>query len=138
MHPPFVMNNEILMHLHALKRTKKDVSLHDPIGQDKEGNEISLIDVLEIGKRRRHRHHPAQAQSLKKSKNTSPFWMAEKKKSSSAALALIGIKNKRIAKELGISRSPESEKRALMKIFHGFFRAEKEESLEKVIPQKPA
>ncbi len=28
------------------KKTKKDVSLHDPIGQDKVGNEISLIDVL--------------------------------------------------------------------------------------------
>ena len=33
------------MHLRALKN-EKDVSLHDPIGQDKEGNEISLIDVL--------------------------------------------------------------------------------------------
>lgn len=39
------IENEILMHLRALKN-KKDVSLHDPIGQDKEGNEISLIDVL--------------------------------------------------------------------------------------------
>src|SRR5699024_12377374 len=34
-------------HLRALKKVKKDVSLHDPIGQDKEGNEISLIDILE-------------------------------------------------------------------------------------------
>ncbi len=34
------------MHLRVLKKTKKDVSLHDPIGQDKEGNEISLIDIL--------------------------------------------------------------------------------------------
>lgn len=41
------IENEILMHLRALKKTKKDVSLHDPIGQDKEGNEISLIDVLQ-------------------------------------------------------------------------------------------
>ena len=40
------IENEILMHLRALKKTRKDVSLHDPIGQDKEGNEISLIDVL--------------------------------------------------------------------------------------------
>ena len=29
-----------------LKKTKKDVSLHDPISQDKEGNEISLIAFL--------------------------------------------------------------------------------------------
>lgn len=34
------------MHLRAIKKTKKDVSLHDPIGTDKEGNEITLIDVL--------------------------------------------------------------------------------------------
>ncbi len=46
LHPSFDINNEILMHLRALKKTKKDVSLHDPIGQDKEGNEISLIDIL--------------------------------------------------------------------------------------------
>ncbi|TGU75544.1 sigma-70 family RNA polymerase sigma factor, partial [Mesorhizobium sp. M00.F.Ca.ET.186.01.1.1] len=40
------IENEILMHLRSLKKTKKDVSLHDPIGTDKEGNEITLIDVL--------------------------------------------------------------------------------------------
>ena len=40
------IENEILMHLRSLKKTRKDVSLHDPIGTDKEGNEISLIDVL--------------------------------------------------------------------------------------------
>nr|WP_244209235.1 sigma factor [Paenibacillus ferrarius] len=38
--------NEILMHLCSLKKTRKDVSLHDPIGTDKEGNEITLIDIL--------------------------------------------------------------------------------------------
>ncbi|MDR4277413.1 sigma factor, partial [Bacillus paranthracis] len=32
--------NEILMHLRVLKQTKKDVSFHDPIVQDKGGNEI--------------------------------------------------------------------------------------------------
>ncbi|MDQ0920421.1 hypothetical protein QFZ78_006681 [Paenibacillus sp. V4I5] len=29
-----------------MKKTRKDVSLHDPIGTDKEGNEITLIDIL--------------------------------------------------------------------------------------------
>lgn len=33
---------EILMHLRSLKKTKKDVSLHDPIGTDKEGNEFII------------------------------------------------------------------------------------------------
>lgn len=34
------------MYLRSLKETRKDVSLHDSIGTDKEGNEITLIDTL--------------------------------------------------------------------------------------------
>lgn len=34
------------MYLRSLKKTRKDVSLHDSIGTDKEGNEITLIDTL--------------------------------------------------------------------------------------------
>ncbi len=37
---------EVLMHLRNLKKTRAEVSLYDPIGFDKEGNEISLLDVL--------------------------------------------------------------------------------------------
>jgi len=40
------IENEILMHLRSLKKIRKDVSLHDPIGTDKEGNEITLIHIL--------------------------------------------------------------------------------------------
>lgn len=40
------IENEILMHLRSAKKTKGEVSIHDPIGVDREGNEISLIDVL--------------------------------------------------------------------------------------------
>lgn len=40
------IENEILMTIRAAKKTKTEVSLHDPIGVDKEGNEISLIDIL--------------------------------------------------------------------------------------------
>ncbi|MGF6352432.1 DNA-directed RNA polymerase specialized sigma subunit [Paenibacillus sp. 4624] len=36
------IENEILMHLRSLKKTRKDVSLHDPIGTDKEGNELTF------------------------------------------------------------------------------------------------
>lgn len=35
------IENEILMHLRSLKKSRKDVSLHDPIGTDKEGNELT-------------------------------------------------------------------------------------------------
>lgn len=40
------IRNEILMHLRSLKKTRKDVSLHDPIGTDKEGNKITFGDIL--------------------------------------------------------------------------------------------
>ena len=40
------IENEILMHLRAAKRRKNDISLQEPVGSDKEGNEISLMDIL--------------------------------------------------------------------------------------------
>src|SRR5690606_29886721 len=36
----------ILMHLRSTKKLRGEVMLHDPIGADKEGNEITLLDVL--------------------------------------------------------------------------------------------
>lgn len=41
------IENEILMMLRNEKKYNKDVSLQEPIGIDKEGNEISLIDIME-------------------------------------------------------------------------------------------
>lgn len=40
------IENEILMHLRSTKKGRKDVMLYDAIGADKEGNEITLIDIL--------------------------------------------------------------------------------------------
>lgn len=40
------IDNEILMSIRTNKKNKFQVSLQDPIGMDKEGNEISLIDIL--------------------------------------------------------------------------------------------
>lgn len=40
------IENEILMTLRASKKRKGDVSLYDAVGVDKEGNEITLIDML--------------------------------------------------------------------------------------------
>jgi len=41
------IDNELLMMLRAKKKTSREVSLYEPIGTDKEGNEISLLDVIE-------------------------------------------------------------------------------------------
>lgn len=40
------IENEILMHLRAGKKTKGTVLLSEPVGADKEGNEIMLMDIL--------------------------------------------------------------------------------------------
>jgi RNA polymerase sporulation-specific sigma factor len=41
------IDNELLMTLRSNKKRSRDVSLNEPIGVDKEGNEISLMDFLE-------------------------------------------------------------------------------------------
>lgn len=40
------IENEILMTFRSSQKIKNEVSLQDPIGIDKEGNEITLIDIL--------------------------------------------------------------------------------------------
>jgi RNA polymerase sigma factor (sigma-70 family) len=40
------IENEILMLLRASKKRRGDVSLNDPVGTDKEGNDISFQDIL--------------------------------------------------------------------------------------------
>jgi RNA polymerase sporulation-specific sigma factor len=40
------IDNELLMHFRAKKKTSKEVSLYEPIGTDKEGNQIQLLDVV--------------------------------------------------------------------------------------------
>ena len=40
------IDNELLMFLRAKKKTSKEVSLYEPIGTDREGNEINLLDII--------------------------------------------------------------------------------------------
>ncbi|QDR80193.1 sigma-70 family RNA polymerase sigma factor [Sporomusa termitida] len=40
------IENEILMHLRSTRRIRTEVSLYDPIGVDKEGNELTLTVYL--------------------------------------------------------------------------------------------
>lgn len=41
------IENEILMHLRAKKKSSREISLYEPIGTDREGNEIQLFDIIE-------------------------------------------------------------------------------------------
>lgn len=41
------IDNEILMYIRSKKKTSKEISLYEPIGTDREGNEIKLYDIIE-------------------------------------------------------------------------------------------
>lgn len=41
------IDNELLMLFRSEKKLGRDVSLYEPIGSDKEGNEINLLDIIE-------------------------------------------------------------------------------------------
>jgi len=41
------IDNEILMYLRSKKKTTREISLYEPIGTDREGNEIQLYDIIE-------------------------------------------------------------------------------------------
>ncbi|GGH84853.1 RNA polymerase sporulation-specific sigma factor [Pullulanibacillus pueri] len=120
------IENEILMHLRGMKKTNKDVSLNDPIGQDKEGNEISLIDVLKS----KNKDVVDEISLRIEKKKIYEFLHILDDREKEVVIARFGLDGKKeltqreIAKKLNISRSYVSriEKRALMKLFNEFYR----------------
>ena len=124
------IENEILMHLRSLKKTRKDVSLHDPIGTDKEGNEITLIDIL--GTDTDEVADQVQIK-IEKSKIYSHLDILDEREQE-VIRGRFGLEQggeertqREIARELGISRSYVSriEKRALMKLYHEFYKSKR-------------
>lgn len=49
------IENEILMHFSARKKSSREISLYEPIGTDREGNEIQLFDIIETDEDDAHR-----------------------------------------------------------------------------------
>lgn len=113
------IENEVLMHLRNIKKLRQEVSIHEPIGFDKEGNEISLMDVLtkdneilEIIEAR------MQGEQIKNKMN---ILTAREREVVEMRYGLLnGLKETQrdIARNLGISRSYVSriEKRAVNKL----------------------
>ena len=120
------IENEILMHLRGMKKTSKDVSLNDPIGQDKEGNEISLIDVLKS----KNKDVVDEISLRIEKRKIYEFLHILDDREKEVVVARFGLDGhkeltqREIAKKLNISRSYVSriEKRALMKLFNEFYR----------------
>ena len=118
--------NEILMHFRKLKNTGNTISLNDAIGYDKDGNEISLQEVIkddaiDIPD---YLHIKENVGLLKK------YFNVLTTREQEILIKRFGLLNedeqtqKEIAKQLHISRSYVSriEKRALAKVLREFIK----------------
>lgn len=124
------IENEVLMYFRNNKKRSKDISINESVGFDKEGNEITILDILKTPA-------PDFALDIHKEDNiadlkqyfnvltdrekeiiTERYGLYEKDE----------ITQKEIAKKLGISRSYVSriEKRALTKILREFLKHNKD------------
>ncbi len=115
------IDNELLMYFRGKKKTSREVSLYEPIGTDKEGNQINLMDVVESTDR-------DVFEVIELKGNTRKVYEAIPKVLNSREREIIewryGLYNRKpvtqreIADKLGISRSYVSriEKRALEKL----------------------
>jgi RNA polymerase sporulation-specific sigma factor len=113
------IENEVLMHLRNMKKTKQEVSMYDPIGYDKEGNEISLIDILTTDNEIVDQVE-AKLQEEKIREKMEALSQREQEVIELRYGLFTGFKEtqREIAKKLGISRSYVSriEKRAVKKL----------------------
>lgn len=118
------IDNELLMMLRSKKKTSREISLYEPIGTDREGNEINLLDVIEYDQ-------PDALSGLELSGNIQKLrtlfdrLLTYREKEILMIRYGLSIEEKtqrEIGKKLGISRSYVSriEKRALQKLREGF------------------
>lgn len=123
------IENEILMYFRNNKKNLQNISLDDQVGYDKEGNEISLLDILKT----------PNIDYVDKINLRDNIYLLEKyldiltNREKIILYKRYGLYNydeltqKEIAKELGISRSYVSriEKRALTKLLREFLKNKK-------------
>ncbi len=114
------IENEILMLLRSGKKHKNNVSLTDPVGTDKDGNELTLIDLLS-------EKEDSVFSQVEKSIQREKFVAVLKKILTEREFSIISMRygladdaplpQREVAKKLGISRSYISriEKRAIEK-----------------------
>ena len=115
------IENEILMSLRFSKKFQNDVSLHEPIGTDRDGNEIVMLDVI-------NSDTPDFADQLDLSIETQKMLRAVRERLNARERIVVALRyglwnqdeltQQQIAEKLGISRSYVSriEKKALKKL----------------------
>lgn len=123
------VENEILMHFRKIKNTGNTVSLNDAIGYDKDGNEVSLMEVIKDDSMdiAEYLHIKENIGLLNK------YFKVLTTREKEILIRRFGLQNqkeqtqKEIAKSLHISRSYVSriEKRALAKVLREFIKNNK-------------
>lgn len=123
------IDNELLMMLRSKKKTSREVSIFEPIGTDREGNEISLLDVME-------QEQPDIVEEMEKARHLSELYGLMETELSDREKEVLTLRygladgrevtQKEIGEKLGISRSYVSriEKKALLRMQNGFEKLE--------------
>ena len=120
------MANEILIHFRSDKKNSKNISINESVGFDKDGNEITFMDILKTPK-------PDFALDLHNKQNIdllNNYFKVLNEREKEVIIKRYGLYNtdeatqKEIAKEMNISRSYVSriEKRALTKMLREFIK----------------
>ena len=115
------IDNELLMMLRSEKKKSREVSIYEPIGTDKEGNQIHLLDIVE-------HNEPDVVEQMEYDRNVKTLYEILPRVLNRREQIIINLRyglktdcpvtQKEIAKSLNISRSYVSriEKRALEKL----------------------
>ena len=124
------IENEILMYFRSNNKTNKNISINESIGYDKEGNEITILDVLKIPSE----DYVEKINEKENIKLLKKYFNVLTDREKEIITKRYGLNNtdeltqKEIAKQYKISRSYVSriEKRALMKMLREFMKNNKE------------
>ena len=114
------------MHLRANKKTALDVSLNEVLGVDKDGGEMTLLDILPV----QQKEIITQIQTSDQIEKLYDYFQLLTPREQDILIYRYGLNNhkektqKEIAKELHISRSYVSrlEKRALVKLLKAYLK----------------
>lgn len=120
------IENEILMYFRSDKKNNKNISLNEQVGFDKDGNEITFLDILKTP----DPDYALDIHNQDMQNNLKKYFNILNKREKEIIIKRYGLNNqeevtqKEIAEELGISRSYVSriEKRALTKMLREFIK----------------
>ena len=115
------IENEVLMYLRSKRKSSRDISLYEPIGTDREGNEIQLFDIIETEEEDAH-HKVELGEDIRRLYQKVESELSPRERT--VLKMRYGLYNeeeytqREIAGQLGISRSyvSRSEKSAIEKL----------------------